>query len=125
MIFDPLMLCDAETVFLLAPFDPDPTCEYKGTMDAFDWRQGLPVARSVNGQQSDHGTMPLWRRSIPHIRRVRELFPVPLFPLPQGQRLGPFGKLVFVHCQNHLGLRRSKHQDVSSPWYTPHEELLL
>ncbi len=93
--------------------------------NAFDWQQGLPVARSVDGQQSDHGTMPLWRCEIPHIGRVRELFPVPLLPLPQGQRIGPFGKPVFVHSQTHLGFRRGKHQDVSSRWFTPHEGLLL
>lgn len=67
--------------------------------DAFDWRQSLPVARSVNGQQSDYGTMPLRRCEISHIGQVRELFPVPLFPLPQRQRFGPFGKPILSTAQ--------------------------
>jgi hypothetical protein len=41
MIFSPLMLCVAEAVSLLAPFDPDPARGYKGPMKCVRLAAGL------------------------------------------------------------------------------------
>lgn len=102
------------------------TCGYKRSIRIRSARsRGMPVNRSENGQQFSHRTMPMWRCEIPHFGRVREFFPVPLHPLPQGQRFGLFGKPVFVHCRNHLVVRRDKHQDVQTLRVTACKELLL